>query len=52
MATRFSSAAFVETVVTLAAAVLLTVAGFEVLEGVDADDVAPAIAMPHVDASA
>jgi len=52
MTTRFSSGAFVETVVTLAAAALLTLAGFEMLEGVNGADVAPAIAMPHVDSSA
>jgi hypothetical protein len=51
MATRFSSEAIVETVVTLAAAALLTLAGFEMLEGVDAADVVPVIAMPHVDAA-
>jgi hypothetical protein len=33
MATPFSSGTFVETVVTLAAAALLTFAGFEMLEG-------------------
>jgi hypothetical protein len=52
MATRFSSEAIVETVVTLAAAALLTFAGFEMLKAVDAVDASPVIAMPHVDASA
>jgi hypothetical protein len=52
MATRFSSEAVVETVVTLAAAALLTLAGFAMLARVDAVDAAPVIAMPHVDTSA
>jgi hypothetical protein len=52
MAIRFSSEAIVEAVVTLAAAALLTLAGFAMLEGVVADVAAPAVAMPHVDASA
>ena len=52
MATRFSSEAIVETVVTLAAAALLTLAGYEMLEGVDTAEIAPVIAMPHVDSSA
>ena len=53
MTTRFSPEAFVETVVTLAAAALLTFAGFEMLEGgAKADAAAPTIAMPHVDAAA
>ena len=52
MATRFSSEAIVETVVTLVAAALLTLAGFEMLEGASPDSAAPLIAMPHVDSSA
>jgi hypothetical protein len=55
MTIRLSSGSLVETVVTLAAAALMTLAGFEMLDGSTVTRQAPAaataVAMPHVDMS-
>ena len=60
MTIRLSSGSLVETVVTLGAAALMTLAGFEMLDGstverqirqLAAPAAATSVAMPHVDTS-